>query len=99
MRGRKKKREYKIARFPSKHERAIFRERWEDVQRLSAERIWTREKRRAIRYMSESDAESAFISVKTGWELKTEEEYIEEAIRESEAKRPKQSWGEYSSSH
>lgn len=94
-----KKRQYKIARFPSMHEWAIFRERNGDRQRLSSDMIWTKEKKRAIRFLSERDAESVFISVKTGWELKTEEEYIEEAIRESELKRPKQSWGEYSSSH
>lgn len=92
------KREYKIAYFSKAHERAIFRKKWEEVQRLSSDMIWTKEKKRAIRFLSERDVESAFISVKTSWDLKTEEEYIEEALKENEAKRPKQSWGEYSSS-
>lgn len=93
-----KKRQYKIARFPSMHERAIFREMDGNIQWLSSDMIWAKEKRRAMRFISESDAESTFIKIKMSWELKTEEEYIEEVLKENEALNPKQSWGEYSSS-
>lgn len=78
------------------HEWAIFRERNDDMQWLSSDMIWTREKRRAMRFISESDAESTFIKIKMSWELKTEEEYIEEVLKENEALKPKQYWGEFS---
>lgn len=94
------KREYKIAYFSKAHERAIFRQSDDIVQWLSPEKIRTKEKKRAMRFISERDVEPAFISVKMSsekWDLKTEEEYIDELLKESERKRPKQSWGEYSS--
>jgi hypothetical protein len=91
-----KKRQYKIAHYPSMHEWAIFRERNGDIQWLSSDMIWTREKRRAMRFISESDAESTFIKIKMSWELKTEEEYLEEVLKENEALKPKQYWGEFS---
>lgn len=90
------KREYKIARFPKAHERAIFRQSGNTVQWLSWERVRTREKKRAMRFISEHDAESVFISVKTGCELKTEEEYIDEILKKEEESKPKSYWGEFS---
>jgi hypothetical protein len=49
-----------------------------------------------VRFISEHDAESVFISVKTGCELKTEEEYIDEILKKEGESKPKSYWGEFS---
>jgi hypothetical protein len=75
-------REYRIAHFPKENERSIFRQSGDRIQRLSSQKVWTKEKQRAKRYLHEQDCVSALITTKMQWELKTEEEYIEEKLNE-----------------
>ena len=85
------KREYKIAHFPKENERAIFRKfEWME-QWLRPWMVWSKDKRNAKRFLREQDATSVLIFIRTQWELKTEEEYIEEKIEEQKEKR---SWSE-----
>jgi len=56
--------------------------------------VWSKDKRSAKRFLREQDATSVLIFIRTQWELKTEEEYIEEKIEEQKEKR---SWSELSS--
>ena len=86
--------DYKIARFNSTHEWSIFRDNGDTTQRLSSDKIWVKEKWHAIRFISEKDAESVFISIRMWWELKTEEEYIDEILKREEESRAKQCWAE-----
>ena len=83
---------YKIAHF-SNNERAIFRKDDDFVQWLSPQHIWTLNKNHARRYINEDDASSALVVIKSKWELKTEEQYIEE-VTEKEKNREKSTWSE-----
>ena len=83
-------RKYKIAQYSLKREWSIFREDGDTVQWLSPENIWTKNKERAMKFISEQDAVSALSIVKVKW-LKTEEEYIDEVITE---KKEKRNWSE-----
>ena len=83
-------RKYKIAQYSLKREWSIFREDGDTVQWLSPENIWTKNKKRAMKFISEQDAVSALSIVKVKW-LKTEEEYIDEVITE---KKEKRNWSE-----
>jgi hypothetical protein len=87
------KREYFIAHWKQENERAIFRkdEDGDIVQWLSWELVWTKEKRYAKRFLHEQDAVSSLSIIKSKWDLKTEEEYIDEVITE---KKKKMSWWE-----
>lgn len=79
--------EYKIAHWNADNEWSIFRTDWEDaVQWLSPEHIWTSKKKRAMKFINEQDAVSALTVIKFKWELKTEEEYIDEKISEEKTK-------------
>lgn len=83
-------RKYKIAQYSLKREWSIFREDGDTVQWLSTENIWTKNKKRAMKFISEQDAVSALSVCKFKW-LKTEEEYIDEVITE---KKEKRTWSE-----
>lgn len=83
-------RKYKIAQYSLKREWSIFRENGDTVQWLSPENIWTKNKKRAMKFISEQDAVSALSVCKFKW-LKTEEEYIDEVITE---KKEKKTWSE-----
>lgn len=83
-------RKYKIAQYSLKREWSIFREDGDTVQWLSPENIWTKNKKRAMKFISEQDAVSALSIVKVKW-LKTEEEYIDEVITE---KKERRTWSE-----
>ena len=87
------KREYFIAQYSIKREWSIFRQSGDTVQWLSPEKVWTKEKRYAMKFISEQDAVSALSIVKTKKWLKTEEEYIDEVITGNKEKR---SWWELS---
>lgn len=86
---------YKIAYYPKVNERAIFREDWETRQRFTPQRLWSKNEKRASRYLHEQDCTSDLAIIKFSKWLKTEEEYIEEKRNEWKIK---QSWGELSSS-
>lgn len=83
-------RKYKIAQYSLRREWSIFREDGDTVQWLSPENIWTKNKKRAIKFISEQDAVSALSVCKFKW-LKTEEEYIDEVKTE---KKEKKTWSE-----
>lgn len=87
------KREYKIAHFHRENERAIFRKYEDMVQWLSSQMVRTAKKQRAMRFLHEQDCVSALSVIKMSkWELKTEEEYIEEKIGETKEKK---SWSDF----
>ncbi len=86
------KRDYKIAHFKKENERAIFRtcdwmEQW-----LRPWMVWSKDKSMAKRFLHEQDATSVLIFIRTQWELKTEEQYIEEKIEEQKEKK---SWSDF----
>ena len=89
------KREYFIAHWSKENERAIFRqdEEWDVTQWLSWELVWTREKRYAKKFLHEQDAVSSLSIIKSKWDLRTEEQYIEEIIENSKNKE-KHTWSE-----
>ena len=87
------KREYKIGCYKREKERIIYREYDNMVQYLAPWMIWTSNKNSAKRFFHEQDAVSNLVVIKSKWELKTEEEYIEEKI-ENLKNKEKQSWSE-----
>ena len=76
--------DYMIAHYPKLNERAIMRVSEDDVQWLSPNEQWTREKKWAKRFYHQSTAEWALVICKMKW-LK------EEKLMQKEVK---QSWGE-----
>lgn len=87
------KRGYKIGHYKRVNEWIIYREYDWMVQYLAPWMIWTSNKNSAKRFLHEQEAESSLSVIKFKWELKTEEEYIEEKIENSKSKE-KQSWSE-----
>ena len=86
------KREYKIAHLHRENERIIFREFEGMKQWLDTDMRRTSNKKLAMRFLHEQEVISALSIVKTKkWELKTEEQYIEEKIEKAKEKR---SWSE-----
>ena len=83
-------RKYKIAQYSIRREWSIFREDGDTVQWLSPENVWTKNKGRAMKFISEQDAVSALSVCKFKW-LKTEEEYIDEV---KTGKKEKKTWSE-----
>lgn len=88
------KREYKIACYRKDNEWSIFREFDWMRQWLTTNTTWSNEKKLARRFLYKQDVESALSIVKTKWDLKTEEQYIEERIEEQKEKK---SWSDFSS--
>jgi hypothetical protein len=80
------KREYKIGCYKRANERIIYREYDNMVQYLAPWMIWTSNKNSAKRFLHEQDAVSTLSVIKFKWDLKTEEEYIDEKINEEKIK-------------
>jgi hypothetical protein len=89
------KREYFIAHRGKDNEWSIFRkdEDGDIVQWLSWELVWTKEKGYAKKFLHRQSVESALSIIKSKWELKTDEEYIEGIIENSKSKE-KRTWSE-----
>lgn len=81
------KREYKIAHIKKENERAIFRTYDWMKQRLGPEMGWSKNKSIAKRFIHEQDAISVLIFIRTQWESKIDEQYIEEKIEKTKEKR------------
>jgi hypothetical protein len=80
------KREYKIGHYKRANERIIYKEYDWLVQYLAPWMIWTSNKSSAKRFLHEQDAVSNLSVIKFKWDLKTEEEYIDEKINEGKIK-------------
>lgn len=80
------KREYKIGHYKRANERIIYREFDWMVQYLCSWMIWSSNKNSAQRFLHEQDAISTLSVIKFKWDLKTEEEYIEEKNNEGKIK-------------
>lgn len=80
------KREYKIGHYKRENERIIYREFDWMVQYLGSWMIWVSNKGHARRFLHEQDAISTLSVIKFKWDLKTEEEYIEEKTNEGKIK-------------
>lgn len=80
------KREYKIGHYKRENEWIIYREYDWMVQYLGSWMIWVNDKKNARRFLHEQDAISSLSVIKFKWDLKTEEEYIEEKINEGKTK-------------
>lgn len=74
------KREYKIGHYKSVNEWIIYREYDWMVQYLGSWMIWVNNKSHAKRFLHEQDAVSTLSVCKFKWDLKTEEEYVQEKI-------------------
>lgn len=77
---------YKIGHYKRENEWIIYREYDWMVQYLGSWMIWVNNKSNASRFLHEQDAVSALSVIKFKWDLKTEEEYIEEKISEQKIK-------------
>ena len=86
-------RTYKIWHYKRANERIIYREFDWMVQYLCSWMIRSSNKNSAQRFLHEQEAVSTLVVIKSQWELRTEEEYIEEKI-ENLRNKEKQSWSE-----
>ena len=80
------KRKYKIWHYKKDNERIIYREFDWMVQYLCPWMIWSSNKNSAKKFLYEQGAVSTLSVIKFKWDLKTEEEYIEEKINGEKTK-------------
>ena len=79
-------REYKIWHYPRENERIIYRTDGDTAQYFTSQKLWASDKKQAKRFLHQQEAVSALVIIKRSWDLKTEEEYIEEKLNESKEK-------------